>query len=296
MDAPRDKALKDLPVKVSKRDVFGRKQTVYRYESLDAFTKVACESKIYRKSTMIVESSNGAERVEKWSGAASLEDAADMARVGIDTHRESVDIKVSEVVSNIAQRVTSQPHAYFDVSGGEVDVARFLDPTTPECMREWVMRDSPQHGKVVRVLVPACFSSSVSAETIAQRGTAILALINAMAVANMTVEVWVEITLTANTHGTFAHLIKLSDAADPIDSDRLMYALTHASLLRRLGFACLETHSRASGYGLPTKPICAADIAADVVVGTVDVSNGQDWKGDGWITSVMRSVGVTFAD
>lgn len=134
-----------------------------------------------------------------------------------------------------------------------------------------------------------------------------MALIDALALCNLTVEIWWECAVrgAGRSRKTASMLVKLNDAATAIDPDVLMYALTHPSMFRRHAFAVGETDKtfrdeygfKASGYyGYPADVQCGELIDADVIVGIPTNYDECVNQPERWVQHVMESVGVTFGE
>jgi len=123
----------------------------------------------------------------------------------------------------------------WDVTGSEVDVGAYL-AGVPECMVDAVPRQTSTRGRVVTFLVPANYSNDVPHEQIHNRGIALATLSTAIIDAGHSVEIWsgwgnhigdVRLTTAA----------KVITAGEPLDVGRLIFAVAHPLMLRRLWFA-----------------------------------------------------------
>src|SRR5262249_20209749 len=104
-------------------------------------------------------------------------------------------------------------------------------------------------------------SSHVDAECIYNRGAAILAAIDPLESAGVRVEVDLDETIEARRGKVFRRTIPLKAADDPVDRDKLAFAICHPSTLRRLIFRLHEQQGRkrweemgAGTYGHPRDP------------------------------------------
>lgn len=198
----------------------------------------------------------------------SWDEALKLARNGWDEVRPEVDALIEKIDSSVIPTLQPAFQSYFDVSGGMVDVGRFLDGE-PECMVETRLIEIAKPGKVINILVNGSFSGSVGAKEIQKRGVAIIGLIDALEKLQHSTEVDLEISIREG----LTTVVRLKNAADSLDIDMLMFAVAHPSTLRRLYFACLEGHpmekyQRLSriDYGKPNPLTMAKDLGSNVVL------------------------------
>lgn len=133
----------------------------------------------------------------------------------------------------------------YDVCGSEVDMGRFLSGE-PECMIESQPIKIARKGRAVRIVVNASARADTPAATIKARGAAVLALVDILSRLQHPLEVWsAEATNPGGRGGTkvperLVHLVKVQDAAQPVDLARIMFALAHPAMLRQCFFRVCE--------------------------------------------------------
>lgn len=128
----------------------------------------------------------------------------------------------------------------YDVAGAEVDMGRFLSGE-PECMIESTPIRVSRHGRAVRIAVPCNVSSRVTPEQVLARGAAVMALVDILARAQHPLEVWSVIpTMGEKRDARTSYAVLVQEANQPLDPGRLMYALAHPSMQRRLSFSLRE--------------------------------------------------------
>lgn len=146
----------------------------------------------------------------------------------------------------------------FDVAGSEIDMGRFLTGV-PECMRESQPIKVMRTGRVVKVLVPVCCGAFINSSTMIARGSAVMALVDAFAMMQHSIEVYAVIAIGAGTNAHLSYAVKVQESDQALNMGRIMYALAHPTMLRKLGFAAEhmespEVQSRFSiggSYGYP---------------------------------------------
>lgn len=274
----------------------------FTYQSMTEFVQAASERGLTTHASHHV-----SYHKTEWTGSESFEQACEYAIHGWTEPRETVEAVLSEVRDHIAEVTHETFVGSFDVAGGEVDIDRYL-MREPECMVEYQLQPVATHGKVVRVLVSGGAGAHVAAETIVNRGAAVVALVEALKIAGHSVELWWEQT-TANKSALPDHLVtvlvKIAGAEDRVDADGLMFALAHPSMLRRLSFAVREGMNKtnreifgirdkgAGSYGYPHKLVTASEIEADV---TVDTPQRGEWETitslTEWVEQTMTGLGL----
>lgn len=211
----------------------------------------------------------------KWY-EGTLDDALRMARgegwKGGTKTIDSINLEVSRLVD---AEVVSDTFSYrYDVVGGAIDIGRFLTGE-PECMIEAHPVPLAKRGKVVRVVVPFGISSAVKPSEILRRGSAVVSLIDALARAHYSLEVWSVMAChsgskarTSVTH-RFAYAVKVLGAADKYDPALVAYGTGHPTMFRRLAFMVGEHENRTTRhrfgwdnkyYGSPSWEASIADL------------------------------------
>jgi hypothetical protein len=188
-----------------------------------------------------------------WHGTANFQQALDLAGKGwaegaakAAELRASIDHAVHDVINARSSSYT------FDVSGEFVDVGRYLSGE-PECFGT----DSQEAGNNVRPVVKLCVniaaSGAVSPESLVVRGAAIVAAIDILEALGRRVEVWACKGSESRKAGKAAYeihvLVKRAD--QPLDVDRLAFAVAHPACLRRLFFSVMERRGYLPGQCYP---------------------------------------------
>ncbi|HEY0448535.1 DUF7192 family protein [Actinophytocola sp.] len=123
----------------------------------------------------------------------------------------------------------------WDVTGSEVDVGAYL-AGVPECMVDATPRRTSRRGRVVTFLVPTSYSHRTPHEQVRNRGIALATLCAAIIGAGHSVEIWSgwACMVGADRHAAVARVVS---AGEPLDIGRLIFAVAHPLMLRRLWFA-----------------------------------------------------------
>lgn len=202
-----------------------------------------------------------------FSHTDSWEDALTLAKEGWTEIRPEVDALVEKMDAKIAPALQPAFTSYFDVSGGMVDVGRFLDGE-PECMVETKLVEIAKPGRVIHILVNGSFNAGTEANAIKERGAAIVALVDTLEKLQHSTEIDVEISCREG----LTTIIRVKNAGESVDIDSLMFAIAHPAALRRIYFAYLEGHkqysylARAGSYGKSSPLLMAEELGASVAL------------------------------
>lgn len=205
-----------------------------------------------------------------FTGTASMGEAQKLARDGWKEGRDRMQAALALAVAATAPLQTVTPR--FDVAGEYPDVARFLGGDPANMVNRGRAIDRRKSN--IRLLVSACTSSNVTPHQIMTRGAAILAQVDAWEANGWQVEIAVcfedavEYQETprsfspmnwygVNGRKTFVRnpIINVKRAGDPVELDRLAFALVHHSMQRRIMFGlseAIDTYMEVkAGFGAP---------------------------------------------
>jgi hypothetical protein len=160
----------------------------------------------------------------------------------------------------------------WDVTGSEVDMAAYL-AGVPECMIDAVPQRTSRRGRVVTFLIPATYSHKTRHESIINRGLALAALCAAIIDAGHGVEIWSDYACMMGEHKDerYHAVARVISAGEPLDVGRLIFAVAHPAMLRRLWFAVWDgvsvevaTLMDKASYGNPPYDCRPADLPDEV--------------------------------
>ena len=183
--------------------------------------------------------SGGAE----WGGTADLPEALDLARYGWGAGMEKVRTVALPAVETITAALAASPEWSYDITGADYDVGEYLTGV-PEC---WLHVEPTSARPCVRLLVNVSASCAVTSEGIMMRGAAVVALALGLQGAGYAVEV--SACMVVDNYGTVASMrVPLTDGnGGPLDADRLLFALAHPAMLRRIGAHLVAHHEGVTG-------------------------------------------------
>lgn len=215
---------------------------ISRFESFEKFIEQAL---VVPKKQDSSSSRQTREGKDPWHGTNTFEQAVEVARKGwAEGAAEALKIRTS-VEAAVRDLINARSTAYsYDVAGEFVDVGRFLSGE-PECFGIEITDGGSIARPVVKIVANLAASGSVSTRSLFIRGAAIVAAIDILEALGRRVEAWVAHGSTKSRSGTGGvhetHvLVKRAD--QPLDVDRLAFAVAHPACLRRLCFSVMEQH------------------------------------------------------
>lgn len=232
---------------------------------------------------------------KEWYGSKSYDDAVKMARQGWADIRPEVDALVDKIKHVITPALQPAFQSYFDVSGGMVDVGRFLDGE-PECMVETRLVNIAKPGRVISILIDGFYSASIDPESIKARGAAIIGLIDSLERMQHSTEIWYETSFGGNP---LTYLVKLKSVEDMLDINTLMFAIAHPSAYRRINFAAQERRGEnrkfavgeGNSYGSPDGLHMGERVGASLELPRLKHGD-ETADGSVWIQKVLSDFGL----
>jgi hypothetical protein len=205
---------------------------------------------------------------------ATLEESLVMAREGWRDQLESaLELAESAVTMAVREHEVDTFAPVWDVTGAEVDVARFLSGE-PECMIDFPLTRTSKEGRVITLVVSSSYSSVISHDTLIRRGQVITAFALALARLGHAIEIWTDSTPVdvKNAKRRLIQRTLIKGVDDELDPAVIMFALGHPSFLRNLMHGCRgklkgpwETFAKSGGTPTP-RP---ADYVASYPEGTI---------------------------
>ncbi|MFF0148182.1 hypothetical protein ATK36_2951 [Amycolatopsis sulphurea] len=208
-----------------------------------------------------------------WHGAP-WEEALQLAMDGWSVPLEETDVTVGELreSAGLSHAVTLLEPTW-DVTGSEVDVGAYLSGV-PECMVDAVPRQISRRGKVITFLVPGGYSNTIGHYVIINRGLALAALCTAIIDAGHSVEIWSGFCGTLHVskmEQRFSGVARVIAAGEPFDVGRLIFAVAHPAMLRRLWFGVWDAQPKrvaaamqTDHYGGPPYTCQARDLPEEI--------------------------------
>jgi len=176
----------------------------------------------------------------EWYGGCSFEEAVTLGRHGWKEGAQMVYAKLEVLHDRITTRRVRKEVGYDRQGPGVIDYQRLLQGH-PMPWVTWQNTDVTENGggQVVTVLFNGGVSGQVDTESIIRKGVLACALIDLLERSGRRCEV---VVIDASQGSGLSIVIRtlLKKASEPLDIDRIAFALAHPAALRRLGFSVLE--------------------------------------------------------
>ena len=201
----------------------------------------------------------------KWSGGHSLQDCANMLLHGWQDEKMDFHQEVEKLLDQLSERmndfIQDQHRLVLDVSGGFVDIDRYVLGEPENMFESWIEPDVTQ-GKALKVALNVAASAGVNPEYIKRRGLAVAAAVHAVNTMGFNVELWVGQTVRGGSDSN-TEMVKAKDYFDPLDDEVTLMLCAHPGMLRRIIFWLEEQHEEkwrrnigfgpeGGGYGSPS--------------------------------------------
>lgn len=194
----------------------------------------------------------------QWTLTRNFEAAVRLAKEGWPDGLAATDVELRNLTAALPKG--DDLVVQYTEAGDEPDVGLYLEGE-PENMIEFPLR--PVGKPVAKLVVSVCYSSGIPAEAITRRGAVVMAVVDALEAMGVRMEIIADWTGTAED--TFCYRVPVKHAEEPMDRDRVAFALCHPSMLRRFMFRLNElTESRfmrrgGGSYGSPRNPLPEPD-------------------------------------
>lgn len=247
----------------------------------------------HRRGTSGTDTSNS-----EWAGG-SFTDCLRMAKVdgyqAAAAQAEAVAEGLSDLVRERVRTLSRKPA--LAVNGRKLDTSRYL-AGKPRCTWRQQPTAISKAGRAVRIAVPTTYACSVTTHQVMRRGAAVLALVNILQRLGHPLDVWAidaRHGYSRRGSGQYRHVdaIHVQPADEPADDGRIMFALCHPGMLRRLSFTANE-HETAqvqtalgvgSGYGQGSYEARETDLpewenGTSIILPELDYRSAQQWEKD----------------
>ncbi len=175
--------------------------------------------------------------IHMFDSSMSFDAALAIAKDGGRFESGARDIQPIDIdLSSLDVHGMDTPRPESAVIGYRPNVAAFL-AGSPQSM--WSMPPQVEPNKLVRVAVNTGLSSGVSARAITARGNGILAVLNALDAAGLSIEIWACSHATTFVNGMryeMQHDVLVKRADAPYSPDSIAFTLVNADYQRRLMF------------------------------------------------------------
>lgn len=230
-------------------------------------------------------------------GTETIEEAERLALNGWPAGLEKIKRFKAKLDENVGENLVEQKLNY-DVAGGDWDIGRVLIGE-PEAAMVWEEHETEK--RIVHIVLSGGVSCQIGTDIIFRRGAGVCGLVDALEKSGTRCQVTLAFGVDSKCGKTIQNFIRIKDPDAPADIDRIIFALCHASTLRRIAFSLWEQYPaevrnefKIPGlYGFPgdLPPADRGDIYIECA------RAGQDqWLSDAattrWILDSLKKQGV----
>ncbi len=180
---------------------------------------------------------------KKWfGGVRDFDEILKLARIGWDSQLEDTLSVVGDTLESV-EREYDMPtwHGFYDVSGADVDVARYLSGE-PENMISYLMVETPKAGRVITLVMNVGAGAGVSAQILIARGKAVVALVCAIESIGLRTELKAELQVIGANGFTTHTVVTVKEAGEDLDPALVMFAYAHPAFFRGLMIVSQGAH------------------------------------------------------
>lgn len=168
-------------------------------------------------------------------GADSLSEVISIARAGLPADGIEA-MQLSDTTVSDMELMSSQFQSVYDVTGSQVDVARYLS-NEPECMINYYMEPTPRQDQIVTLVLGVGIPWDITTAAIKKHGQALMSVADAIERSGKQTEIWADLSMSSRKNEKTARIsVRLKAPGDLFDAASFMYALTHPSMCRALMF------------------------------------------------------------
>jgi hypothetical protein len=198
-----------------------------------------------------------------WNGTKTFEQAVALAKKGWPEGRERLEALRAELESTVRKAVEAKAATqHYDVVGDYIDVGRVLEGEPEACGTYLDAEEGHSKSKVVKLVANVSALGHVNQRQIFSLGAAIYAAIDLIESLGTRVELWLGSGSSHHSDRRLNVLVKIKDAAQPFEGDRLAFYLCNAASLRRLFFS-VECQR---GFAPSNTGTTALDVEDDTIV------------------------------
>lgn len=244
---------------------------------------------------------------DDWAMTPDYESAQGLALDGWAEIAPKVEKLANELERKIERKFANTYETRYDVGGIRVDIARYLEGEPENMIAPVTLENERQGGKAVTIVVPFQANWRVPADVLVARGVAVLALVSAVERLGGSARIIASASVQSgkNDHTT---TVVIKEHFQLVDRDRIMFALAHPAMLRRLWFSHLESlptdvvkalnFDESHAYGTPViMPDKALErLHADKMLPFADHNEKASDYGMAWVLNELKTLGFTVND
>jgi hypothetical protein len=168
-----------------------------------------------------------------WAGGVNFDECVNRVQYG---WRNAPEIRHMTIPSIVA--MADDTAYYYDVTGDTLDVAAYVSGEPEHWLQSTSVR--VETSKIIRLAVDVSIPGIIEADQIANRGAAMVALVNSLELAGCSVELAITIGIQTPKDNRYSVLFPIKSAGDALNMPRVQFMIGHTSFFRRCIFGLLE--------------------------------------------------------
>jgi len=242
-----------------------------------------------------------------WNGTKTFDEAVNLARRGWPEGAARLNAKLEVLTAHLPVHRKRKEFQMSVVGPGVLDMQRYLSghPEPWIAYREVDELDVAGSGDIVPIVFNLSASCGVGTEEMFKKGSVICTLIDLLERVGKRVELMLVFGSQASYAGNRIVIkVMVKRAQDPMDLDRITFALANSACFRRLGFSLLEQASPElcqkvgvpnNGYGHPLHHTHTPDM---LNIDPADLTNDfyNESKATQWLKDQLEKYGVELID
>lgn len=175
----------------------------------------------------------GSREANEWNGYLTLAEALDAAELGKWSAPKIRSVTLPDITGE-----SEETRYFYDVVGNNLDIPAFVAGEPEYWQTEEALRKPC--GKVIRLSIEIGGKSLITATELANRGQAIVALINSLEMQGHSVELTIVRAYRNTSDEHYRFLIPVKHAGMAIDMKRIQFMIGHPAFYRMVLFALAE--------------------------------------------------------
>lgn len=248
----------------------------------------------------------------EFTGTADWKEAVDLALYGWPKGGARIRHYAQSFFEDISSKIAQSDFVRGIEPGVGIDIGAYCAGEPEVWIQEHVRHVDGVGNRVLSVAYNISADVSVPRSVITQRGALAVAMVQALETAGFSVELSVVsgagVLCGKPKHAFhFDYAIRVKDSDQPINVDRVAFAIMHPSMLRRIGFAITErmmapdrfaSNMYSQGYGTPAN-LTWKDYRGDVYLGPM-YGDGNGWRDEAYCVRTMfarmKEAGVNLSE
>lgn len=234
-----------------------------------------------------------AEGNKRFSGTNTYGEAVELATNGWADGTKKLNALRAELTAFVEKAVAAKSKSIsYDVTGDWLDVGRYLNGE-PEVFGSYEAEGEQTAAKITKIVANVSAIGSVETQSIFSAGAAIYAAVDLLESLGHRVELWLGSGSTLHTGKRLQVLVKLKDASQPIDSDRLAFFVAHNASLRRIFFS---TECQRGFYPSSSRTTPLEMTDGSIITPEVSYADTTQERRIERVLEVCRAVGIEFSE